>query len=443
MHTKKTDMTCGSILTRTLLFALPICLSNILQQLYSTADTFVIGNYCSSISLAAVGTASQPVDLLLCLFFGIGGGVSILVSQYVGGQDFDSLKKTVSTATFFLYGCAIPLTVLGIAAGPLILKWMQVPEDTMEYASVYMRIVFLATLGNMGYNLKAGILRGMGDSRSSLLFLIISCSVNIVLDLLFVVVFHMDVAGAALATAIAMFASWIFSIAYIIKKYPELEFTILPRRFDRHSMAEIIRIGLPLGLNNSIYSVGHIMMQSLVNLQGSAFMASCTLVNRVTGIANVSINALGSAATTFAGQNLGARQIPRLKKGGRQIPLVAGLITCAVGLLVTGFARPLFSLFTEDSQVLDLAVLNTCITMPTMWLFAVFSTIVSFANGIGVIRFPTVINVLMLWAVRIPAALLIAHVIGGIYIPLSYPISYLFGLAAILTFYRSKQWKEI
>lgn len=259
---KKIDMTQGSMMKLVFLFALPICAGNILQQLYNTVDTLVIGNFCGSASLAAVGTSAQPVEMLLCIFLGLGSGVSIIVSQYTGCGDINGIRKVVATATTFLYICAIPLSILGIFIGPVILKFMQVPADAWEYSVSYLRIVFLGTLGNMGYNLNAGILRGLGDSRSSLLFLLISCIVNVVLDLLFVAIFHMDVAGAALATAIAMFSSWFFSIAYIRKKYTELYFTFLPKSLDKQILLTIIKIGLPLGLNNSIYSVGHILAQS-------------------------------------------------------------------------------------------------------------------------------------------------------------------------------------
>ncbi len=209
---KKIDMTTGPIMKLVLLFALPICIGNVLQQLYNTVDTLVIGNFCGSVSLAAVGTSSQPVEILLCIFLGLGTGVSILVSQYVGSGDSKSLKDTVATATTFLYLCAIPVAILGQFFGPMVLKFMQVPADTWDLSVAYLRIIFLGVLGNLGYNMNAGILRGVGDSTASLLFLLISCLVNIVLDLLFVAVFGMDVPGAALATIIAMFSSWFFSI---------------------------------------------------------------------------------------------------------------------------------------------------------------------------------------------------------------------------------------
>ncbi len=320
---------------------------------------------------------------------------------------------------------------------------MQVPDDTWNFAVSYIRIIFLGTLGNMGYNMNAGILRGLGDSRSTLLFLMISCVVNIILDLVFVALLGMDVQGAALATIIAMFISWIFSIGYIRKKYPELKFSPVPKRMDKKTLNSIVQVGLPLGLNNSIYSVGHILLQSLINAQGSAFMAACSVATKVIGIANVAINSFSSAATTFSGQNLGAENYVRLKQGSIRIPLFSGLITGIGGILVTIFSRPILGLFTRDPEVLEMAVRYIWIVLPFLWTFAVFNGIICFVNGIGEIRFPTVINILMLWAVRIPTAHLIARYIDSTYIMASFSISFVFGMCAMFTYFLTKRWKEI
>ncbi len=437
------DMTKGSIMKLVVLFALPICIGNILQQLYNTVDTLVIGNFCGPVSLAAVGTSAQPVEMLLCIFLGFGTGLSILVSQYTGRGDTESLRSVIATANTFLFLCAIPVSILGLFVGPLLLRLMQVPDDAWNYAVSYIRIIFLGTLGNMGYNMNAGILRGVGDSRSSLLFLMISCIVNIVLDLVFVALFGMDVAGAALATAIAMFASWIFSICYIKKKYPELNFSPVPRSLDRSILLNIVQIGLPLGLNNSIYSIGHIFVQSLINTQGSTFMAACSVATKVTGMANVAINSFSSAATTFSGQNLGAENYVRLKQGSLRIPLFSGLVTGLAGITVTLFCRPILSLFTQDAGVLDMAAHYIQVVLPLTWPFAIFNGIICFANGIGEVRFPTMVNILMLWAVRIPTAHLIARYIDGSYLMACYPISFIFGMLVMFTFFRTKRWKTI
>lgn len=440
---KNIDMTQGPILKLVLLFALPICAGNMLQQLYSTVDTLVIGNFCSSVSLAAVGTSSQPVEMLLCIFLGLGTGVSILVSQYQGKGDRSGLNDIVATATAFLYICSLLVSILGVILGPWVLRLMQVPSEAWDYAVSYITIVLLGSLGNLGYNMNAGILRGLGDSVASLLFLMISCVVNIVLDLVFVAVFSMDVAGAALATTIAMFASWFFSIAYIKRKYPELTFTLIPRRMNPNMLLKIIEIGLPLGLNNSIYSVGHILLQALINTQGAVFMAGCSVAGKVIGLANVAINSLSSAATTFSGQNLGAEKYGRLKAGGVRIPLTSGIITCTAGLIVTWFSPEILKLFTRDAEVLAVGVTYVRVVLPFTWVYATFNGIICFVNGIGIIRYPTIVNILMLWAVRIPVAYLITRLISGSYLMACLPISFTFGLLCMLAFFRTKRWKEI
>lgn len=444
MHNSgKIDMTKGPIMKLVILFALPICIGNILQQLYTTVDTLVIGNFCSPVSLAAVGTSGQPVEVFLCIFMGIGTGVSILVSQYTGSGDSSSLKHLVSTAVSFLYLCAIPLSIAGFFCGPLILKFMQAPADTWEASVSYLRIIFLGTLGSMGYNMNAGILRGVGDSRSSLWFLFVACIVNVVLDILFVAVLKMDVAGAALATILAMYSSWVFSMLYIKKRYPELEYTILPRRLNKDMLHSIICVGLPLGLNNSIYTIGHVLMQSLINAQGSTFMAACSVATKVTGIANIAIGSFSSAATTFSGQNLGGKDYIRLKRGGVAIPFYSGLLTCALGLLVTFFCRPVLGLFTKDAAVLELGVLYIRVVLPFSWIFAVFNGIICFVNGMGEVKYPTVINILMLWVVRIPSAYLIGRFIDGKYIMACFPISFTFGMVCMLAYFLTDKWKNI
>lgn len=426
-----------------LLFALPICIGNVLQQLYGAVDTLVIGNYCDHTALAAIGTSSQPVEMMLCIFIGIGSGVSILVSQYTGSHQPDKIKEVVATATSFLYICAIPLSVLGCLIGPFILKLMQVPEDTFAPALSYIQIVFLGTLGNMGYNMNAGILRGLGDSKASLLFLIISCIVNIVLDLLFVAVFGWGISGAALATTIAIFSSWFFSIGYIKSRYSELEFTILPKKLYKATLTDIIRVGLPLGLNNSIYSVGHILMQSLINMQGSVFIAACSVGGKLCSIANVAITSLSSAAATFSGQNLGAKNYARLKKGSLRIPFFSGLITCTAGLTLTLLCRPVLGLFTDEMDVLNQSVIYVRTVLPFTWLYAIFNGIINFVNGLGYVKYPTIVNILMLWAVRIPAAYLIAHFINGNYVMAAIPVSFLFGMICMLFYFTTPHWKKI
>ena len=271
------DMTHGSVLGRAALFALPICAGNILQLLYSTVDTLVIGNFCDTTALASVATSSQPLEILLCVFVGIGSGISILVSQAVGRADHDQLQKLVRTSVWLLFAASLPLTVIGFLLGPWMLRLMQVPADAMPGAVLYLRITMLGILGNMGYNFNAGLLRGIGNSSSSLLLLFISCAANIVLDLVLTGALGLGIGGVAAATAIALFLSWICSIFYIRRHCTELALPVLPCGFDAGALRQIVRIGLPLGLNSALYSIGHVFLQALYNLQGSVFVAGCSV----------------------------------------------------------------------------------------------------------------------------------------------------------------------
>lgn len=444
MQQKKVDMTTGPIMKNVFLFAIPIVLGNILQYLYTTVDTLVIGNYCGKTSLAAVGTSAQPVEVLLCIFLGIGTGVSILVSQYVGAKDMQRMRRAVDTAAFFVFVCGIPLCVIGYFAAPLVLKVMGVPADTWDAAVSYTRIVFFGALGNIGYNMNAGILRGMGDSKASLWFLAVSCIVNIVLDILLVAVFRLDVEGAAFATTFAMYMSWIISIVYIRKKFPELELPFFPKAFDVGELKQFITIGLPIGLNNSLYSLGHVAIQTLVNAQGSTFMAGVSVAGRVTGMANIAITALSSAATTFSGQNYGARNFDRLRSGYIKIPVISGAVTLAAGLCVISFSMPILRIFTRDEAVLMYANRYVVVMLLSQWFYAIFNGIICIVNGVGLVRYTTVVNILMLWAVRIPSAYLINHYFDGTYIMLCFPISFSFGMIMMIGYYIfSPKWKEI
>ncbi len=441
---KKIDMTEGNIIRNVVLFAIPIVLGNILQQLYSTVDTLVIGNFCDKTALAAMGTSTQPVEVLLCIFLGIGGGVSIRASQYIGAGKTARLKSACETATSFVYICGIPLAVIGFFLAPLIMELMDVPEDTMEQAVSYTRIVFFGSLGNLGYNMNAGILRGMGDSKASLLFLLVSCVANIILDLLFVPVFGLGVAGAALSTIISMYLSWVISIVYIIKRFPELGFTFLPKHISGKELKSILTIGIPIGINQSLFAFGHMMLQTLVNANGSDFMAGLSVAGRVTSLANIAINGFSSASSTFSGQNYGAGKIDRLRKGYILIPAVSGGITLLFDLIFIFLRMPILRFFSQDETVLMYAGRYVIIVLAGQWCFAVYNSIGNILNGVGLIKYSTLVSLFMLWVVRIPVAYLIAIFFDKTYIMLCFPISFAFGMFGNMLYYIfSSKWKAI
>jgi len=441
--TKKIDMTQGSIMRKVFLFAIPIVISNILQQLYTTVDTLVIGNFCGQTSLAAVGTSAQPIEVLLCVFLGIGSGVSILVSQYIGAKDYDNIKNTCSTAVFFVYICGVPLTILGVVATPFILRLMGVPDDTMAIAIGYTSVSFMGTLANIGYNMNAGILRGLGDSKASLFFLIISCISNIVFDILFVPILGMDAVGAALSTIMAQYISWIASIIYIRKKFTEIDFSILPRRCSMDALKKIVLFGLPLGLNNSLFSLGHMFMQTMVNAQGSVFMAGNSVAGRISSLSNVAITALSQAGSAFSGQNYGARNFDRLRQGYKKIPFTSGIVTMAFGIIFLSVRMPILRLFTTDEMVLFYANRYVVVQLAGQWMYAVYSSIGSVVNGTGKLKYTTAVNLMMLWVVRIPTAYCIMRFYDGTWIMIANIISFAFGMFAMIGYYTfSKNWKN-
>ncbi len=431
-------MTKGPIMKNVLLFALPIVIGNILQQLYSTVDTIVVGNFCDKQSLAAMGTSTQPVEILLCVFLGIGSGVSILTSQYVGGGNTKALNRLIATGISFIYTCGIPLSLIGYLVSPLIMRLMGVPEDAMYQAVSYTSIIFLGTFANLGYNMNAGILRGLGDSRASLQFLMISCGINIVLDILFVPILGMDVSGAAISTIIAQYICHFVSMSYIIKKYPELGYTILPKNIYKAELKKMLSIGIPIGLNTSLFAFGHTFLQVFVNANGSTFMAGVSVGNRVTGIANVAINGFSSAGSTFSGQNYGAGNFDRLRQGYLRIPIMAGIVTIITGIIFISLRMPILRLFAKDEASLVYASRFVVFVLAGQWCFAVFTCITN------ILKYTTFANLMMLWAIRIPCAYIINRFFDGTYVMLCYPISFFVGMCTTLGYYLlSPAWKNI
>ena len=438
------DMTYGPIMRKVLLFALPLVIGNILQQLYTTVDTLVIGKYCGTTSLAAVGTSAQPVEAVLCIFLGIGTGVSILISQYYGAGDREKTAGVCRTASAFVWIVGIGVGILGFFLAPAILRLMDVPEEAMPLSKAYVRIVLAGSLGNIGYNMNAGILRGMGNSTASLYFLMVSCASNIVLDLILVAGAGMDAPGAALATAVSMYVSWIASVIYIRRQHRDLDLPVFSLKLSGEHLRAIVRIGLPIGLNHSLYSMGHVALQTLVNSQGAVFMAGQAVSGRITGMANIAVSGMSSADTTFSGKNCGAGNYDRLRQGYRRIPIAAGAITLASGLLFLACRMPLLRIFTGDETVLMYADRYVSVLMLSQWMFSVFNTIVCIVNGAGLVRYTTAVNLLMLWAVRIPSAHMIRAFFDGTWVMLCFPISFFFGMCCMIGYYMfSGKWREI
>lgn len=436
------DMTIGSPTRHILMFALPLLLGNVLQQLYNMVDSIVVGRFVSDAALAAVGTGFPVIFLLTSFLMGIGMGATIIISQYYGYGDMKTVRRTINTIYTFLMVGAIPLMVAGVLLARPLLLLLDIPQDAYPLASTYVVIIMAGILGTLGYNVNSGILQGLGNSRTPLLFLAIACVINIVLDLLFVIAFHMGVAGVALATVIAQFCSWIFGIIYINKKHPDLHINPFSRVFDRQIFASVLKLGAPIGLQQALFSLGVLALQRLVNSFGTDFVAGFNGANKLDTFAFMPIQSFATACTTYVGQNIGANRLDRVRQGTRATLLLS---VCA-SLLAAAFLLPLgpqfMRLFSESPAVVDAGMAYLNRIMPFYWLLAILFTFNSVMRGAGEIMVPMLSSLISLWLARIPVAYLLAEYLGKDNIYFCYAIGWVPGIIIAGSFYLTGRWKR-
>lgn len=435
-------MTQGSPLRHILIFSLPLVLGNLFQQLYNMVDSIVVGRFVGETALAAVGTAFPVVFLMSSLFMGLGIGAMVMISQFYGAGEWDRLKATIDTIYTGLMVGIIPLSIVAILLARPIMLMLAVPEDTQAECQLYMSILMGGLIGSLGYNANTGIMQGMGDSRTPLLFLIVACVVNIVLDLLFVVVFHMGVAGVAIATVIAQVTSWLFGIVYINKKYPQLHIHPLSMRFDKVLFVKVVKLGIPAGLQQALFSFGVMAMQRLINGYGSTFMAGFNGANKVDTLVFMPIQSFASAATTFVGQNIGAGRLDRVKQGTRAtltLSISFSIVTAALIYPLSGFCMRLFS---SEPAVIASGVAYLHRILPFFWMLAISFVLNSIMRGAGEMRMPLISSMVGLWLARVPAAYLLAHFFGPENIHFCFMIGWALGLCITLPYFISGRWKR-
>ncbi|MEG1857952.1 MAG: MATE family efflux transporter, partial [Pseudoflavonifractor sp.] len=279
------DMTQGSPTRLIVAFSLPLLAGNVLQQMYNMVDSMVVGKFVGKTALAAVSTGFPIIFLLTSLFIGLAMGATIMIAQYIGAQDQKSVSETVNTIYSSMMIIFIPLTIVGLLVTPLLLRLIRVPADVMPEAEIYCFVVFAGLIGGLGYNVNTGIMQGLGDSKTPLIFLAIACAINIVLDLVFVLVVPWGVFGVALATIIAQACSWVFGIFYINKKYSFLHIRLFSIRIDRRLLKQVVRLGVPSGIQQCQFSVAIMFMQALVNGFGTDFSAGFGAANKIDSFA--------------------------------------------------------------------------------------------------------------------------------------------------------------
>ena len=435
------DMTRGNPAKLILAFSIPLLFGNILQQMYNMVDSIVVGNYVGTIALAAVGAGGPIIWMMVSLFMGIGNGASIIISQYYGAGDLKKVSDTVDTIYTATMVGAIPLTIAGVCLSGPMLRLIRTPADTFADARLYMIIVFAGVIFTMGYNMNSSIMQSLGDSKTPLLLLAISCVLNIVLDLVLVIQVGMGVAGVAVATIIAQAVSWIAGIYLINRRFTFINVNLLKFGYDRYLFRQIIRLGLPAGLQQMLFSFGTLTLQSLVNSYGSSFIAGFNGANKIDMFAFFPTQSFGMALTTYTGQNIGAGKMERVKSGLKatlHMCIVTGLAAMAIVLLG---GPTMMRLFSQDPEVIEAGMIYLRPVMYGYLLFAVQNTFLSVLRGAGDMVFPMVTSILSLWLFRLPTAYLYTSLWGKEALFFCYGTGWLIGMTMSMIYYISGKWK--
>ena len=446
------DMTVGRPLVNLATFAIPLLIGNLAQTLYNTVDTIVVGKYVGVNALAAVGTAGPILNLLLLLFMGISTGASILVSQYFGAQRHHELSSAVGTCLTLTAIASVFIMIVGPLITRPLMTLLKTPEEVYDMAVAYLNIICIGILGGGYYNIVSGVLRGMGDSISPLIFLIVACVLNIFLDILFVTQFGMNADGVALATVIAQGISAVLCLWKLSHMGASLKLTRASLIPDRNMTKETVRLGLPPGLTQAIFSMAAIVVQRLTNSFGPVIMACSVVVMRVDGFAMMPNFTFGMAMTTFVGQNVGAKRLDRVHEGVREgirVGLIISVVLVAVILL---FGRNLMELFTREDEkdVVDLGVHMLRILALGYIAMAVTQSLSGVMRGAGDTMTPMWISIITTVIIRMPLAYGIAYFTRSEALPNGTPdslyisllVSWIMGALITAVFYRRGKWKE-
>lgn len=436
-----TIMTEGSIWKKILFFSIPLILGNLFQQLYNTVDSIIVGNYIGSEALAAVGSSGSLINLLIGFCIGASAGAGVVIAQFYGAQDKEGVRKAVHTTIAIAIAAGAILTIVGIVTTPLLLKAMGTPKEVFDQASIYLKVYFGGILFSVVYNMSAGILNAVGNSKRSLVYLMIAATSNIFLDLLFVVVFKMGIVGAAIATDISQLLSCIFIILFLVRSEDVYRVKLKDIRCYDNLLGKILKIGLPTGVQNIVISLSNVIVQSSVNSFGAVAMAGFAAYIKVDGFNILPVLSFSMAATTFVGQNVGAGRLDRVKKG-MYVSVAMGIIyTVCTGILLLAFAPQVIGVFTQNGKVVEYGVYIMRFFCPFYWMLGILHILAGTIRGTGktiqamvVFLFSLCIfRVLWIWG-----AMSVSHKIGGVM--LGYPLSWLVGLVMILIYVWKGNW---
>ncbi len=444
------DMTEGTPWKKIVLFAVPMLVGNIAQQLYNTVDSVVVGNYVGDNALAAVGSAGPILNLLIVLFIGISVGAGIMVSQYFGAREREKLSATIGNC-ITLTGIAtlFVMVAASLVARPL-LELLDTPESIIDWCHSYLLILFIGVGGLAFYNILSGVLRGLGDSMSALAYLLVSTVINIILDLLFVAKLGMGVNGVALATVIAQAVSALLCLIRLMKMKELFDLKLCYMKLKKKYTGKIIRLGLPSGVTQAIFSMAMIVVQSLTNSFGEMFIAANVIVMRVDGFAMMPNFSFGTAMTTYAGQNVGAKQGDRVDQGAKQGTLIAVGVSAVITSLILVFGKALMGIFTGTPELVELSRNMMGILAVGYIAMAVTQSLSGVMRGAGDTMTPMWISIVTTIFIRVPIAYGISFLTRTPELPtgrqecifISLLASWLIGALITFIFYKRGKWKN-
>ena len=434
-------MTSGVIWKELLLFSIPLLLGNLFQLLYNTVDSIVVGNFVGHQALAAVGASTPLINMLIGFFMGVAAGAGVLVSRFFGARKLKELHIAVHTFVAFTFLFGVLMMVAGITLTPLFLQWMGTPADIMDMAVLYLRIYFLGIIPTMLYNSGAGILQAVGDSRRPLCFLTIASVLNFILDLVFVIQLNMGVAGVAWATLIAQTVSCILVAVTLLRS--KESYQIIPKkiRIDKPMLMQIVRLGIPSGLQQMIVSFSNVLVMSYVNRFGSAAIAGFSSANKFDNFLGLPVNSFMLAITTFVGQNMGAKQIERVKKGINTCMFMGIGIVIAIGIPAYLFSDLCIRMFSQEADVIYYGSWMMRTLVPFYSILNIAQVLTGAVRGTGNTTVPMLINVFYYCIIRqVFLAVAMMFVNSIVVVFWSYPLTWTLSAVTLFIYYKRGSW---
>ncbi|MBQ6809538.1 MAG: MATE family efflux transporter [Clostridia bacterium] len=434
-------MTEGSIPKIIIKFAIPLFLGHVFQQLYNTVDSLIVGNMIGNSALAAVGSSGSLIFLLIGFFGGISQGMGVVVSQYFGAKNYEKMQVAIHNAMTFNLCAGVFMTLFGTLASPWILELMGTPAEVMPESVEYVQVYFMGSLGMVMYNSCMGVMQAVGDSKHPLYYLIISSILNAILDIVFIGAFHMGVGGAALATIISQFVSVILCLFRLMRTNEVYRVSLKKLGFKFEMLKKLLQFGLPSGFQNSVIALANVFVQSNINSFGEMAMSGCGAYSKIEGFAFLPVTSFTSALTTFVGQNLGAGQVERAKKGSRFGIMCSLLIAELIGVLTVVFADPLIAAFTDETEAIGFGVLKAQTLGFFYFLLAATHCLSAVLRGAGRAKVP-MITMMSFWCFFRVAFLYVTVPITQTIDMVNwvYPITWSLSTITLLIYYLKVDW---